>query len=145
MEKNGFVIKVEGPLAHVSVIRPSECGDKCDSCSGSCNIQEMVVTVQNRLAANVGDRVALEMQSVQLIRMSFLLYTVPLIALVIGVALGYFLAGNWSLPADFVGLGFGLIAMAMAYVLVNRILHFSAKGGEEILTMVRCYHKEDIL
>lgn len=145
MEKSGLVVKVEDKLAFVSVIRPSECGDKCDSCSGSCNIQSMVVQVENTLAAQVGDQVELKMLSANLVRLSFLMYTVPLVAFVIGVVVGYSFAPNLGLSSDLLGLAGGFMAMVLAYVGINGWMKSRAQAGETILSMVRCYRKGEMI
>jgi len=145
VEKNGFVISVVGDIAHVSVIRPSECGDKCSSCSGSCNVQSMVVQVSNTLSAHVGDRVELSMQSAQLVKLSFLLYTVPLLCFVLGVFIGYAQAEANGLSGDFIGLGAGFLSMILSYIGVNTIMKRMTKASDSILTMVRCYQQGDVI
>jgi sigma-E factor negative regulatory protein RseC len=138
MQKNGFVIRVEGECAFVSVLRPSECGDKCSNCSGSCNLKEMIVEVPNRLNAAVGDRVELKMMPEQLVRLTFLLYTMPLLIFVIGVFLGYSVAGSFGLSEDLTGLLLGFSSMILSYLLLNLWLKKPTPSGNrrEILTMI---------
>lgn len=145
MEKSGFVVEVKGDIAHISVLRPSECGDKCSNCSGSCNEQSMVVQVSNTLSAQVGDQVALSMQSAHLIKLSFLLYTVPLIAFVLGVLIGYSQATAHGISGDFVALGAGFASMLIAYFGINFWLRHNAKTSETILTMVKLYRQGDLI
>lgn len=145
MDKSGLVVKVTGDVAFVSVIRPSECGDKCDSCAGSCNVKSMVVEVPNSLSAQVGDQVELRMQSANLVRLSFLMYTVPLMAFVIGVIGGYGLAPTLGLNSDVLGLGVGFGVMVLAYFAISAWMQSRAKGGDAILTMVRCFRKGEII
>lgn len=146
MEKNGIVIRVEGDIAHVSVVRPSECGDKCNSCAGSCDTNMMVVEVKNRFDARVGDQVELQMMNGQLIKMSFMLYTVPLAAFIAGIFIGYSQPGFLGInQPDVVAISTGAVFLVGSYWLVNQWLKRSSAKGETILTMSRCYHQSDLL
>ncbi len=146
MVKNGLVIQIVGEMAHVSVVRPSECGDKCNSCAGSCNTNMMVVEVKNRFDAKVGDSVELQMQNEQLIKLSFMMYTAPLIAFILGLFIGYSQPGFLGInQPDVVAIGTGALCLVGAYWVVNRWLKRSSAKGETILTMSRCYHQSDLL
>ncbi|MCK8059649.1 MULTISPECIES: SoxR reducing system RseC family protein [unclassified Fusibacter] len=144
MEKTGFVVGIEDQRALVNVIRPSECGDKCSGCAGACEIKTMVVKVDNTLEAQVGDRVELSLAPTQFVKLSFLLYTVPLITFVLGVFIGYSQAGVIGIAGgDVTGLGLGFTMMIATYVIINKLVGRSKKG--DALTMVGVIRKNDII
>lgn len=120
MEKSGVVIALSGSNAIVEVRRTSSCGDNCSGCSGACEVPVAKVTVPNDKGAKIGDFVVLTVSESDMLKASFALYTVPLIALILGIGLGIFVAGTLALPSsDLVGLGLGFVFMIMAFVGIN--------------------------
>lgn len=120
MEKSGVVIAVNGSNAVVEVRRTSSCGDNCSSCSGACEVPVAKITVPNDKGASVGDFVILTVSESDMLKASFALYTVPLLALVLGIGLGMVLANRLGLPsADMVGLGLGFVFMILAFIAIN--------------------------
>lgn len=144
MEKIGFVVGLEENRALVNVIRPSECGDKCSGCAGACEIKTMIVKVENTHQAVVGDRVELKLQATQFVKLTFLLYTLPLIAFVTGVFIGYGSYDKIGLAsADVSALLLGFMAMLFTYFILNKVVNTSKKG--DVLTMTNVIRKSDII
>lgn len=142
MQKNGIVIGLEDKLALVDVLRPSECGDKCSNCSGSCNVKTMIVKVDNILNAKVGDNVTLELTSTEFVKSTFVLYTLPLMAFVIGLFAGYSVA----IPDPNIGAllgGFGFIAIA--YILINITTKNKVSNQGELLRMADIVRRDNVI
>lgn len=142
MQKNGIVISLEDKLALIDVLRPSECGDKCSNCSGSCNIKTMIVKVDNTLNAEVGDSVTLELTSTEFVKSTFKLYTLPLMAFVIGLFLGYGVA----IPNQNIGalLG-GFCFMVIVYVLINITTKNKVNSEGELLRMANVVRRDNVI
>lgn len=120
MERVGLVVEVKGDTAVVNLQRHTACG-KCGHCAVFLGQPEHRFEVFNPIRAGVGQRVVVETDDRQVIKLSFLLYLVPLAALVGGIfswlhfstPLGF--TGNQELPA--VGIGFAL--MFLVYFLIR--------------------------
>jgi sigma-E factor negative regulatory protein RseC len=89
--EEGIVIRVEAQTAWVK----TQQSGACQGCSarGACHGlggggQEREVIVVNEAGAKVGDRILLSLQSSSLLKVSFLLYLFPVLALMAGAIVG---------------------------------------------------------
>ncbi|MEW5785194.1 MAG: SoxR reducing system RseC family protein [Bacillota bacterium] len=117
MERAGTIIEVKAGTAVVRMQRHLSCANcgRCGGILGNEDRRELVVEVENPIQAGVGQKVMVETVDAQVIFISFMLYMVPLAALVAGILLwpllarSFGLGGNQDLTA--VGAGFGLMAL----------------------------------
>ncbi len=117
LERVGTIVEIKGDIAVVSMRRHLSCGS-CGRCGGILSGEdrgEHQVEVRNSVSAHVGDQVVIETDDRRMIFISFMLYMVPLFALVVGILGWIYLAGrlgmedNQELSA--IGIGFGLMAL----------------------------------
>jgi len=102
-------------------------GDSCATCKarGACHAfgggTERRVTAVNRAGATVGDRVILSIGSGAFLKASFLVYLVPVIALVMGSILGERYSGSIWPAADsgLVAAGVGLFCLVVSFVVIR--------------------------
>ena len=87
-EQEGIVLEVSGSMAKVKASRHSDC-ENCGSCPGNTAI---VVDALNPLGAQRGQRVALEVKEVNMLKAAFIVYILPLIMAVAGAFAGNYLA-----------------------------------------------------
>lgn len=117
MERVGVVIEVKEDTAVVKMQRHLSC-QNCGRCGGILGKEDQrdhIVETPNPLKASVGQRVTIETDDRQAIFVAFMLYMVPLFALIAGILgwlrlaplLGF--QGSQELPA--VGVGFALLAL----------------------------------
>lgn len=92
MEENGTVIELKNK--HLAIVL-CEKSSACKHCASmeSCKINEednrsMMVEAHNSIGAEVGDRVTLTISSKKFLGSSFMVYIVPLVALLIGAGIG---------------------------------------------------------
>ncbi len=83
MDNTGTVAYTDESFAYVNFERISSCGDSCVSCSGGCEASKHLVKVYNDLGAKKGDVVEVLMDGADFLKMTFLLYGIPLIVLVL--------------------------------------------------------------
>lgn len=83
MDNMGTVAYTDHAFAYVNFERISACGESCASCSKGCKAAQHLVKVYNSLDAKKGDRVEVSMEGGDFLKMTFLLYGVPLIVLVL--------------------------------------------------------------
>ena len=122
MEQYGTVIKEDGDLATVRLQRHLTCENcgRCGIMSGSSR-RDMVVSAINKIEAKRGQRVLMETDHRQVLFISFMLYIVPLIVLIAGIASGAKIAvligfqGN----EDLLSVGVGFSAMLVVYLSIR--------------------------
>ncbi len=87
MEQYGLVIENRGETALVNLQRHLVC-ESCGRCGilSGANKREIVVEALNPIKAEKGQRVLLESDDNQIILISFMLYMVPILALLAGIA-----------------------------------------------------------
>ena len=112
MNQIGEIIEVNGARATVKFARTKACG-QCNACVRFGN-DEAVVEMENSIYAQVGDRVEIVLHARSLVSASLILYGVPLLALLLGVALGSLMGDLWA-----AGLG---VSFALAAFLIIRLL-----------------------
>ncbi len=112
----GEVLSIEGRTARVKMKRSSRCAS-C-SCAGLCSPfgkEWMVVTAENPAGATAGQMVYITYRVEGEAKASFILYIVPVLALLLGASLGAFIGffDNADLSAVAVGLAFVLISFGL--------------------------------
>ena len=123
MHEEGCISAVNGGMAEVRVVR----GTACDGCasSGACKTlgggKEMVVEAINAAGAGIGDRVRIEIPSSSVAWMAFMVYLIPVLALVLGAILGTEAGAALSLDPELCALGVALTGFTVAFLVVRRI------------------------
>lgn len=91
IEEIGTIVELKSKHTAAVLCKKSSACQHCAS-SGACQMgsdsRSMIVEVHNSLGAGIGDRVRIVTSSKSFLQSSFLLYIVPLIALVIGGVAG---------------------------------------------------------
>jgi sigma-E factor negative regulatory protein RseC len=143
VERVGIVVEVKGETAVVKMQRHLSC-ENCGRCGGIFGKEDQrdhIVEVPNPLKASVGQQVYIATDDRQTLFISFMLYMVPLIALIAGILgwlqlaplLGF--QGTQELPA--VGVGFGLLAFVFVGIrLWDRRVKESGRYRPEITGVV---------
>ena len=123
MSRVGVVLKTEGTDATISTSRRGV----CDGCSdkSSCSFDNALgkakpefVTVINTIGAKLGDRVEFDLTNHTELKMSLLVWGLPLVGLVIGAFVGAGLHGQASWSQDTSTLFGALIGFFAAFSLV---------------------------
>lgn len=121
--EEGVVIRMDASGTWVKTVRSGA----CDSCSskGSCQTmgggKEAEVSVVNSLGAHVGDRVVLKMDTAPLLKGTFLVYMFPILLLVVGAALGEWIARASGLESPWPSAMIGFGSLAAGLILVRSI------------------------
>lgn len=136
----GTVIRVMGGEAVVE-LRPS---GACGSCGAihACFLGADVArraTVRDPIGVRVGDIVEITLQADALVKASFIVYIVPLIALFLGVFLGQHLRGalGWSLSEDVAGIVFGFAFLVVALLCIKGLNPRLERSGDYTPTITR--------
>ncbi|MGB9866457.1 MAG: SoxR reducing system RseC family protein [Bacillota bacterium] len=131
MREGGVVREVRDGVAVVALKRTEQCGH-CGRCGAftASGPEEILVEAVNRVQANVGDAVQLEMPAGTVYRAAFMLYGLPLIFGVCGYMFGKLVAGT-----DGGGLLGALALMVLSY-LVIRYWDRRVAGTGELMPVV---------
>lgn len=103
IEEVGTVVELKGKMIAVVICTKSSLCENCAT-NGNCALGDddntRLIEVQNPLAAEVGEQVRIATTTKSFLQSSFLLYIVPLIALVIGAIAGKLVAESTSTGLD---------------------------------------------
>ena len=128
MPRTGLVLSVDGSHATISTMKRGV----CESCaeSGACNanvsiIKEKpeIVVADNTLGARPGELVDFDLPNGQELRVSLLVWIVPLIGMLAGVAVGALLSEPLPISQDaaaVIGAGLGLLAAFGVLKIIDR-------------------------
>ena len=124
IEEIGTVVELKSKLNAVVMCQKSSL---CENCAthGHCALGDddktRLIEVQNPLGAKVGEQVRIATTTKSFLQSSFLLYIVPLIALVIGAIAGKLLGDNveTGLDPNLLSAVFGVFFMIGSFVLLR--------------------------
>ena len=139
LEEVGVVVRVEGELAIVKTKRSSMC-DGCHS-GGFCKAlgggSDMEVAARNEVGAQAGDEVRMTVASKTFLKASFLVYMVPVTALILGALLGTKVGPTLSPGAssDLFPVVFGLVFFFLSFVLM-RVWAKGVRGGDQYCPVI---------
>lgn len=110
MEETGQVIKINGNFAQVEMQRHPACAN-CGLCTMGVG-DKMLITAANTARAKVADRVKVTISGTVVLKSAFLVYIVPLIALLVGFVIGNYLAGEiYGVACGVIGVVLSLIGL----------------------------------
>lgn len=120
MLESGKVIKTDGGRATVMFKRTTACG-KCHACGMLKDMSEIEIDVKNSLDAAPGDIVVLESQNDHILKFSLIGYGIPLLCMVIGICLGYYVFSGWfsGLNKEITAVISGVILTAVGYLIIK--------------------------
>lgn len=134
MEQVGLVKNLVGDKAVLEIQRSGACGS-CNAC-GSAESKAHIVTLKNTVNAKVGDKVELEGQSKNLFKYTLIVYLIPLVFLVAGIALGHIYFKSQGNPNyELLSFGIGLVFLGIAGIVVKFIDGKISKNDEKVIIM----------
>ncbi len=117
MLESGTIVEVKQETATILFKRSSACA-KCGACGLTSNQTDMYLNIRNNLNAGVGDIVEVQTNTKSVLTASFIAYVIPLIFLIIGVGLGYYIDVTFKLIGnpDALGAILGIVLVACSYL-----------------------------
>ncbi|NLI60532.1 MAG: SoxR reducing system RseC family protein [Clostridiales bacterium] len=135
MREFGEITGIKDRIATVKIRRKSSCGS-CTACGMKENQNEVMLEVSNDLDANLGDWVELELKSMSVLKASAIVYLIPLIGLILGVAGGYAIANQLSLDAELCGAVGGILVTVLSFIGIRAMDPILNKKGNYSPKMV---------
>ena len=111
MTQTGIVTKLlDKGMAEVAVERVTACGH-CSGCGECVYGKQIYVTAENKIFAKPGERVVLESETRVIMKVTLLIYMLPVAALFLGYAVGaaLHLDQEWCIVSSVIGLGIGAL------------------------------------
>jgi len=99
--------------------------------------KEMEVEALNTAQARPGDQVLLTLEDQSLLKLSFLVYMFPVLALILGAVLGQNVAHFFPIDSEMSSFGLGALFFALAFVLVKIKDRKLERTGETIPRVAR--------
>lgn len=93
MAETGQVVDIKGQLVVVRLERQEACAS-CKACIAGLEAKDMFIEAENLCDAQTGDWVNISLEQSSFLKAVFIVYTIPLIALLIGLAIGYAIFRN---------------------------------------------------
>lgn len=124
IEEVGTVVELKGKLVAVVMCTKSSLCENCAT-NGNCALGDdgntRLIEAQNSLAAEVGEQVRIATTTKSFLQSSFLLYIVPLIALVIGAIVGMLVGESFptGLDPNLLSAIFGVFFMSGSFLILR--------------------------
>lgn len=115
MKEIGVVQKLSGNSATVVIQRHAACGE-CGACQIGKEKMTMETRAKNQAGAVVGDTVGVEMAFTGVLKATGIMYGIPLVAFILGCALGYLLSGQFGFDPVLAPFFTGLALTVAAYL-----------------------------
>ena len=128
MYQTGTVEKISGGKALVKIRRSSACGESCAAC-GACPARDQMIAAANTAGADIGNEVIIYLSDSKVLKAAFLVYIIPLAALVFGYALGIKLFSRENM-----GILSGFAALTVSFVLISVLDRHLKKKFEPTVT-----------
>ena len=133
MARHGFILQASGDTALVSSSKRSICAECSDK--GSCGLEDghasdlpEEITVLNPVGAKPGDWVEFDLPGHTELRLSFIIWVVPLIGLLAGAALAGRIFTSASMSEDAMAAIGGVAGFILAFVPIMIYDRWMAKG-----------------
>lgn len=119
MTETGRVIRVDGDNVVLQMVRSAACGS-CNACSMAAESQKLELRAVNQCHAKAGDLVAIKLETESFLSAVTIVYGIPLICLLLGIGLGYFLAARIApMQAELISIVGGLGLMAISFLIIR--------------------------
>ena len=121
-EEEGLIIEIfDNNIAKVKVGRHNECKN-CGACPGD---NSLVIEAKNPIRAKAGQRVSFQMKDTNMLMAAFVVYIVPLVAVVIGVLVGQVLAKTLGYSVRNFQIGGGIITFVLSLSNIKKFDKFA--------------------
>jgi sigma-E factor negative regulatory protein RseC len=132
-------------ILHQNALVRIEKNSACSSCEsrGACRAlsdKEMLIEVPNDLQAQVGDHVEISVPEGSLLKLSLLVYLLPVGALILGASIGGVWAQSFHAGAALIPILCGFFAMAVTFYVLKRLDRDAQAKGKYQPRMKRILH-----
>ncbi len=105
----------------------------------------MLIEIPNVLDARAGDRVEISIPEKALLKMSFVVYMIPVIALIAGACFGEILAEHSRMDTSLISFIGGILCMGLAFYLIRYLDRNGYITSQYSICMTRIINAESSL
>ena len=136
--ETGRVAKIANGKAIVEIEKGTACAECHAGCACDLGRRVMVVEANDPIGVHVDQFVQLSIPSSSALRASFVVYVIPLIALICGTLLGQYLGAAFGVKNVFeILVGFGCLGLSLIFVIqYNNIFSRNLKNQPVITKVV---------
>lgn len=122
MNQQGYIVEiVDSVTAKLKLKRHFACAS-CGKCATTSEEKYIIVEADNTIGAKVGDRVEVNMETVNVLKAAFIAYTIPLLALLLGTVGTFYglKAINIKNNVEIISGGAGLIFTILSFLILKK-------------------------
>lgn len=120
MREYGTVLERDNDNVIIGIERSSACS-RCGACELGSAHSQMKLSLKNTINAKPGDIVELQLPASQFLRASIILYIIPLLALILGVVIGYGIGTYLKVNSEIIGAICGILLTLVAYLFIKKM------------------------
>jgi sigma-E factor negative regulatory protein RseC len=133
-EEEGIIIELlKGNMAKVKVGRHGECKN-CGACPGD---SALIIEAQNSIGAKAGQKIAFEMKETNMLMAAFVVYIVPLIAILVGIIVGQAVALKFGYFVQGFQIAGGILAFIISIINIKIFEKFAHNNKKMQPTITR--------
>ncbi|MCR2042537.1 SoxR reducing system RseC family protein [Anaerosalibacter massiliensis] len=122
MDQVGLVTEIKDDMAEVEIKRMTACGHSCHSCSGTCRVPGIKITVPNILNASAGDYIELRAKGESILKYAIITYMIPFFMLLLGIFASMYIFKSMGIKSyENYSFLVGLIFLAISYMILRKI------------------------
>ncbi len=137
--EEGTIIRVEDDRAWVQVKRSTMC-ESCkhrQTCHSLTDARDMEAEAINTAGGKVGDRVLLKIAAGSLVKISFILYLVPVIAFIAGAVVGMELPPPLKINPEVFSFFMGIAGCAVSFIVIRFLSFRMSKNSSFVPEVVK--------
>lgn len=124
MDQRGYILEVIDKNTALFKMQRQSAWASCGKCFGSktSESQDIVVEVDNRIGAKEGQSVEVSMEHINVMKAIFIVYGIPLIALIIGAVGSYYVMkylGVGGKRQEIISFFIGIIFTGISYLIIK--------------------------
>ncbi|MBU3181600.1 SoxR reducing system RseC family protein [Clostridium psychrophilum] len=121
-DEQGVIIEIiENNIAKIKVGRHNECKN-CGACPGD---NSLVIEAKNPIGAKIGQRISFQMKDTNMLMAAFVVYIIPLVAVVVGVLVGQVIAKSFGYSVRGFQIGGGIVTFILSLINIIKFEKFA--------------------
>jgi len=142
MDQIGTVKDIKNNKAIVSIKRPSACGENCAGCTLSCDVKQVNIELDTIDGINIGDSVEIVSENVNILKLSAILYGIPLAIMVTTIAFFWIIfQGKYQLISGLLGIS----SLIVSSIILKKYEEKVTKTKGPVFTITRKVDSENEL
>ncbi|WP_197281995.1 SoxR reducing system RseC family protein [Dethiosulfatarculus sandiegensis] len=146
MHEEGRVLAVQGGLAQVETVQTEACSHCVakTSCQTMGGVKKRMIWAINEAKAKEGDRVLLALPRRGVLGAGFLVYMVPVLALILGSSLGKIYGPQWGWDEQNAAVLLGFASLTITWLILRKVSKALGRKKEFKVRLVQVLRPKDV-